>query len=227
MAKQILAFCAVIMAFAAMPTLASATNSPELTENGTQVKVGEKILATSVEKMIMTNPSSGATFIECDTVLMTGLVTKNDGSNVELTIEMEETHNTGSGGCSGALGTIVFTPSTTSNPSTNGLPWCIRSTSTMITDEFQMRGNACNGLARPIRRILHTGFGECVYQRTAAVLGTFVTGIGKTTLSISTANAGSEFAKLSGNFQCPEKARFGMTFTLESDAFPFARLDII
>jgi len=227
MAKKILVFVAAIMALAVVPAAASATNSPELTENGTPVKVGEKISATSVGKTIMTNASSGATVVECDTALMTGPVTKNDGSNVEGTIEKAEFHNTGGGGCSGALGTVTVTPSTTSNPATNGLPWCIRSTSTMVTDEFQVRGNSCSGLSRPIRFILHTAFGECVYQRTAAIVGTFITGIGKTTLSISTANAGSEFEKLSGGFQCPEKARLGMTFTLETDVSPFTRIDII
>jgi hypothetical protein len=228
MAKKILALCAALMAFAVVPAVASATNSPELRDPLGPVLANSTILATSNAKAVMTDASNGSVILECETALMTGKVTKNDGSNIEGDIEKAEFHNAGGAGCTGAFGAAVpVTPSTTSNPGTNGLPWCIRSTSTMVTDEFQVRGNSCNNLARPIRFILHAPFGnECIYQRTAAIIGTFTTGTGKTVLSI-TAGAGSEFERLSGAFPCPAKARLAMSFTLETDVSPFERVDIL
>jgi hypothetical protein len=219
MAKKILAFCAALLAFAAMPAVAAATNSPELTENGTKVEVGKSIQATSVGETLLTD-SSGNVVLRCDTATMSGSVTKNDGSNVEGNITAANFHNTGGGGCSGSLGSTVVV---TTNPATNGLNWCIRSTSTMATHEFQVRGNSCSGLARPIRFILHAPFGnECVYQRTAAIPGTYTTGIGKTVLSIS----GVEFERLSGGFPCPAVGKLDMSFTLETGGTN-TRVDII
>jgi hypothetical protein len=225
MAKKILVFVAAIMALAVVPAAASATNSPEAVESGgTKVLVGSKILATNTETTKMTD-INGNTVLSCENAWMTGEVTKNDGSNVEGTITAAEFKNKETTTCSGTLGSAVqVTPHPGSNPSTNGLPWCIRSTSTMATHEFQVRGNSCSGLARPIRFILHAPFGnECVYQRTAAIPGTYTTGIGSTTLAISKV----EFERLSGAFPCPDKAFLDMKFTLETDVSPFARVDII
>jgi hypothetical protein len=225
MAKKILVFVAAIMALAVVPAAASATNSPEAVESGgTKVPVGSKILATNTETVKLTDVN-GNTVLSCGKAWLTGEVTKNDGSNVEGTISGAEFHNVESTTCSGIIGSDVqVTPHPGSNPSTNGLPWCIRSTSTMATHEFQVRGNSCSGLTRPIRFVLHAPFAnECVYQRTAAIPGTFTTGIGSTTLAISKV----EFERLSGSSPCPDKGFLDMRFTLHTDVSPYARIDLI
>ncbi|HEX6781013.1 MAG TPA: hypothetical protein VF125_03175 [Solirubrobacterales bacterium] len=221
MAKKILVLVAAIMAFGVVPAVASATNSPELVETGGKtVEVGKKILATNVGNTLMTDGSTN-TLLSCQTATMTGTVTKNDGSNVEGNIADATFKNHETSTCSGILGATTVT----STPATNGVPWCIRSTSTMATDEFQVRGNECSKAQRPIRFILDLPFGVvCTYQRTNAITGTFTTGEGKTVMSISHV----EFPLLeSVGFGCPSAGYLDMSFTLETDESPFARVDII
>src|SRR4051794_30503278 len=109
MAKKILAICAALMAFAAMPAIASATNSPELVENGTRVEVGKFIQATNSGNTLMTD-ASGNTILSCEVATMTGSVTKNDGSNIEGNITAATFKNTGSENCSGSIGSTKVTP---------------------------------------------------------------------------------------------------------------------
>jgi hypothetical protein len=218
MAKKILVFVAAIMALAVVPAAASATNSPELTENGTKVEPGKLIQATNVGNTLMTDANTN-TLLSCEVATMTGSVTKNDGSNVEGNITDATFKNSASENCSGSIGSTKVTPTA----ATNGFPWCIRSTSTMATDEFQVRGNSCANLARPIRFVLDLPFGiVCTYQRTAAIPGTFTTGVGKTEMSISHV----EFPLLEGGFGCPSAGYLDMKFTLETDGTN-TRLDLI
>lgn len=216
MAKKILVFVAAIMALAVVPAAASATNSPELVETtagGTvdRLATGSLIQGTNTAPTKMTN-ASGEVLLECETATMTGSVTKNDGSNVEGNITANSFINDVSGpDCSGILGPTLVT----ANPATNGLNWCLRSTSTMATDEFQVRGNSCASLARPIRFVLDVTFtGQtCIYQRTSAIPGTFTTGH-ESVLSIS----GVEFPLAEGSsFGCPSKGFLDMSFLLETD----------
>jgi hypothetical protein len=219
MAKKILALCAALMAFAVVPAVASATNSPELRDSSGAVAVNSTILATNSGNTVMTD-INGNTLLSCQTATLTGTVIKNDGSNIEgnITSALFKNHETST--CSGSIGATTVTP----NPGTNGLPWCIRSTSAMVTDEFQLRGNECAKASRAIRFVLDLPFGiVCTYQRSAAVVGSFTTGEGKTVLSISK----QEFPLLEGGFGCPSAGYLDMTFTLETDASPFARIDIV
>jgi hypothetical protein len=218
MAKKILVLCAAIMAFAVVPSVASATNSPELVETGGS-KVSGLIEATNIGKTVMTGPET-STLLTCDIATLTGEVSKNDGSNVEGTISAGTFKNSAASTCSGTLGNTLVTPSPVSG---NGLPWCIRSTSGMLTHEFQLRGNKCSEAARPIRFGLHVPVvGLCEYQKTSPVIGKFSTGIGATTLSISH----QEFPKLatSSSF-CPSVGFLDMTFMLETDGTS-TRVDI-
>jgi hypothetical protein len=222
MAKKILALCAAIMAFAVVPSVASAANSPELVESGGgTVAVGSLIEGTNIGNTLMTD-ISGNTLLSCDIATLTGKVSKNDGSNVEGDISTASFKNLSASTCSGSIGATLVTPSHSSNPSTNGLPWCIRSTTAMATDEFQVRGNKCSEAARPIRFILHVPLiGECTYQRTSPVVGSFSTGIGSTTLTISKV----EFPKIAGSSLCPSAGFLDMTFMLETDGTS-TRIDI-
>jgi hypothetical protein len=214
MGKKLITACMALAAFAAfavMPAGASATNDPDLTfPTGTLMPIEEKIEGTNIGKTIMTN-AAHEPVVECDTATMTGKLVKNDGSNVEGTIEKAEFKNHTASTCtSSSLGNVTVN----ANPATNGLHWCLRSTSTMATDEFQVRGGGCNQLARPIRFILQGAFGvTCTYQRTAALSGTYKTHPEDAILSITTV----EFPLLEGGFLCPSAGFLDMTFTLEKD----------
>jgi hypothetical protein len=218
---------AAFAAFAVMPAVASATNSPELLESGTRVATGTRILGTSEGTIYLrSGPDVTSSILtSCETSHMTGTLTKNDGSNIEGTIEnaafegYDAEHREGE--CESAFGKLTVT-----NGVGNGLPWCLRSTSTMATDEFQLRGNSCANAARGITFVLDsTTIGECKYERTTLtgpVKGTFITG-GTATASI----AGQEFKKEAGSFLCPEKGYLFMSFIIEKDVSPFPVLTII
>jgi hypothetical protein len=202
---------AAFAAFAVAPSIASATNSPEITHpTGTRLATGTKIEATNIGTTIMTDASTN-TLVECSTATMTGTLTKNDGSNVEGNITSASFSGTGSGGtCTGSFGNITVTP----NPATNGMPWCLRSTSTMATDEFQLRGNECSKAVRAIRFVLDAPFGAtCTYQRGSAVVGTLTTHPEDAVLHVSHV----EFPLLEGSFICPGAGYLDMSFTLETD----------
>jgi hypothetical protein len=209
MAKKILVFVAAIMALAVVPAAASATNSPELVHQGALVKAGTLIQATNIGATTMKN-AAGENLVSCEKAALTGNVTKNEGGNVEGDITAASFENIGAVDCSGILGATRVTPTAT----TNGLPWCLRSTTTMLTDEFQVRGNSCNNLARPIRFVLHpTLLGTtCTYQRTAAIPGTFTTSSTTSELSISNV----EFTLLEGGFGCPATGFLNMKFEMET-----------
>jgi hypothetical protein len=207
MAKKILAFCAAIMAFAAMPAVASASNSPQLVDPN-PLAIGATIEATNVGNTVMTD-ASGNTLLSCEVVTMKGTVTKNDGSNVEGNISVANFKNSTTSTCSGSIGATTVT----TNPATNGLPWCIRSTSTMTTHAFEVRGNECAKASRAIRFVLDLPFSiTCTYQRSAAIPGTYTTG-STTTLSISKV----EFPLLEGGFGCPSAGYLDMKFELETE----------
>lgn len=230
MRNKLIAACMALAAFAAfavMPAGASATNSPQLMEGATPVATGTKILGTSEGTLYMRSGSepTSSVLTSCETARMTGTLNKNDGANIEGTIETaafegyDAEHHEGE--CEGTFGRITVTTNVG-----NGIPWCLRSTSTMATDEFQLRGNSCANAARGITFVLDsTTVGECKYERTTLtgpVKGTFTTGGTAATASIS----GQEFKKEAGSFLCPEKGYLFMSFTIEKDVSPFPSLTI-
>jgi hypothetical protein len=184
----------------AVPAVAVAFNSPELQEAGVRVNTGSLIQATNSESVVMTN-ESGEQLLACSTATMTWSVVKNDGSSIEANITAADVSNGATTDCGGLLGPFRYT----SNPATNGLPWCIKSTSTVATDEFQIRGNSCAGLSGPIRFELDvTLTGQiCIYQRSSPIPGTTTTGVRSTVLSISKA----EFPLVTEGSSCGCPAR--------------------
>lgn len=229
MYKKLMLACMALAAFAAfaiVPAMASAKNTPQVVENGAPLAPNTKILATNVGITKMTT-SLGT--VECTTASMTGELTKNTTGTVEGTITEAKFGGTGaqlSGAPEPECTTAAFfggDTTITPNQATNGLPWCIRSTEAMATDEFQVRGNSCANLARPIRYAMDiTNVGTCVYQRTTAIPGTFTTSTTDSTLSISEV----EFTKFEGPFTCPSSGKLDMTFTMETDVSPFTSLGI-
>jgi hypothetical protein len=230
MRNKLIAACMALAAFAAfavMPAGALATNSPQLMEGATPVPTGTKITGTNEGTLLMrSGPEAGSSILtSCETARMTGTLTKNDGANIEGTIETaafegyDAEHHVGE--CEGTFGKITVTTNVG-----NGVPWCLRSTSTMATHEFQLRGNSCASAARGITFVLDsTTVGECKYERTTLtgpVKGTYTTGGEASKLTV----VGQEFKRESGSFLCPEKGYLFMTFTLETDVSPFTKLTI-
>jgi hypothetical protein len=216
----------VALAALALPAAASAANNPLVVENGTAVAVGKKITATNVGPTVMTTSLGN---VECSTAILTGELTKNTTGTVEGNITDAKFGGTGAlqaGAEEPECTTFaIFGGDTTitPKPATNGLPWCIRSTTAMAEHEFQVRGNSCAGLARPIRFAMDiTNIGTCVYQRTAAIPGKYTTSTTDSTLSISEV----EFTKFEGPFTCPGSGKLDMTFTMETDATPATSLGI-
>jgi hypothetical protein len=213
MRKKLILICLALMTVVVAPTTASATNDPEVTSpTGTLAPVGTQFLATNVGESTSTD-TSGNVLTRCTATTMTGALTKNDGANVEGNItSVTFTGTAPEGRCTSSFGNIAYTFS----PATNGLPWCIRSTSTMATDEVQIRGNACANAARPIRIVLHSStVGECVYERTTAIIGTYATDISGQDATISLSKQLS--TKISGSFLCPAEVLYNLTMTLEKD----------
>jgi len=214
--KLILAAMA-LASFAALmvgPASASATNTPTLTvPANTDAAIGTKILGTASDTALLN--TDGSTSLTCTTGIMTGEVTKNSGGNVEGNITSARffgdgpvNHNVEEE-CTGFVNANI----------TATTPWCLRSTTTMKTDEFQVRGGKCSEAAKSIVfHMITTGFGTCTYERTAAtgpVTGTFNTNA-NAVLTVNATSAGSGFNKTSGSIFCPSSGMLQMSFSLES-----------
>jgi hypothetical protein len=212
MTKGFFSICVVCICCGVLPATAAATNSPMLFDDETPVGVGKLLQGTNIDPVVF-QATDGSTLLSCEVGRLTGTVAKNDGSNFEWTVTSASFFNVGDEDCTGSIGTTKVT----TNPTTNGLPWCIRSTSTMATHEFQIRGNQCSGLARPIRLVLDiTAFGvTCVYSRSTPFVGTYVTG--KSMSGQSMTIGGSESPLLEGSFVCPSKILLAIKLTLETD----------
>jgi hypothetical protein len=198
MHKKILAICAALVAFAALPAMASA--SPVLQNSGVTVATGSGIKATNVTNTVMTTSLGN---IVCSTSTMAGTLVTNSGTLIEGNIESASFSGTGaSGKCTGPFGDVAVTV-----PS---LPWCIKTTKT--ADQFELRGGKCSEGSREVTFILDASFGECKYSR-ASVLGTLTTGGTQAHLTAS----GVEFAAEAGNpFGCPSNGKLDMTYKLET-----------
>jgi hypothetical protein len=207
MAKKILAICAALVAFAAVPAVASA--APELVNGaGTKVATGSAITGTNVGNTVMTTSIGN---VECTTAVMSGTLTKNSGTEIEGDIESASFKGTESGErCSGPLGaTEVTIPS---------LPWCIRATKSMEPDEMQVRGGKCSETSRALTFTLHGsifGFPVTCHYSKASVSGTYRTkAAGDAQVTITK----QKFTRETGSSgSCPESGELDMSFTLETD----------
>lgn len=236
MSKKLIATCmalAAFVAFAVAPSVASATNTPVITHpTGTVLNPTGKtcgaisnavcLKGTNIGETIMRSSATGGIVLtRCTTSVMTGELTKNNGTTVEGNVRSASFSGTGTevngvNECTGTFGNITVTTAVAS-----GLPWCMRSTSTMKTDEFQIRGGLCSEAAREIRFILDsTTAGECTYGRTAAIVGTYTTDTEPELSDAVVHIKEQEFVKKAGGIGCPSVGYLEMSFTLETDTAP-------
>ena len=171
------------------------------------------IIATNVahantpKKLTMTT-SVGT--LECEAATLTGNIHVNGPTQVTGNITTAQFENAGGAACSGPLGSVVVTPSHTSNPEHNGvksLPWCLTAGA---EDTFTVRGGLCTEAPRPLTFQLHTSIaGTCSYQK-ASVTGTYTTHPADAIATIT----GQEFTLVTGGGFCPPWGKLDMAFTL-------------
>jgi len=223
MSKKIILACVALVAFAAfaIPTAASATNSPELVEGSNPpvtVPTGTKIVATNVGNMVLFETGGSTPVLSCTTASITGTLIKNDGSNIEATIESAK--------IGGTVGTIIGEPEPectglfNAGVTTLGLHWCIRSTATMATDEFRVGSGTCpttGTISFTLQRTKATGgIEDCIYDSTEALKGIGTTGTDLVHFGRTPHNMNG-FTRTAGAFPCPASTEIEMTFTIETD----------
>jgi hypothetical protein len=205
---------ALAVVFAVLPGIASAANDPDLTyPTGTMLGTGSKIRAQNVGDIKLTTDEGTYT---CSYGETTGTLTKNNGTELEATIETGAFAGTGAEDkctTSGApIGDFRLTAS-----GTNGLPWCLRANPEMKEDEVQIRGGSCSGAAKALRLTLDVKAPSfyCLYERAAAIKGTYATHPEDTLLTTT----GVETTLVRGSiiFTCPNTLRYDSTMTVEND----------
>jgi hypothetical protein len=207
----------VALAAFALPLAASAATNPEFTQpTGTRIGFGTSILGTSLGA-IKFETNVGTILVECNTASFTGTVMQNNGTETAVTVETTTFKGTATGGaCTSSFGNI-----TVDTNLGNGTPWCLRSTSTMNADEFQIRGSSCLAEQRSITFVLtSTTAGTCKYSRSSAIAGTYRTDTSAESsdaiLSLAR-GANTEFVKEEGGILCPSSFELEGSFTLERD----------
>jgi hypothetical protein len=227
MSKKLITACLAVVAFAALalPAIASATNSPLLTEpTGSSLAIGSKITGTNVGNPVLTGADKKTVLTECTKSTLTGELTKNESGSVEGNLTFATFSGTGPAlngepECTspGAAALGNFGVDTEIG---NGVPWCLRSTAAMAEDEFQVRGGKCGEEARSITFVLtSTVIGlanPCKYNRTEPISGTFTTDTGTTQDAVLTIKD-ARFLKESGPVTCPAEGYFDASYTLETD----------
>ena len=168
------------------------------------------VRATNVAPVVKTN-AAGEILSSCSAATLAGSLETNTGTPNfvrELTIN---TAGSSISECTGFGGVIHWNL----DPTTNGLPWCLRSTATMSTDEFQIRGNDCTHESRAIRfALVITSLSlTCTYQRANGIVGIYTTHPTDAVLSISSVS----FSRFESSIFCPTELRLDMSLTLERD----------
>jgi hypothetical protein len=226
MSRKIIMACMAVVALAAFALPASASASKATLEEAgvpldpttkecTGVKGTICIRATNTDTVSTLTNASKEPLAECTNVSMTGYLLKNTHAAIEGTIAAASFNGTPgvtphTTHCKSSFGTITVT----TNPATNGLQWCLRSTETMAADEVQIRGGSCTAAARPIRFILDSSVaGECTYERSAAVVGEVTTTPNPALIHIKE----QEFPRIAGGFLCPSKGFLDLTMSLYTD----------
>ncbi len=177
MNRKILGICTALAAFAAfavVPTVASA--SPELTHPTlSRVAVNTKITAIAETHSVLGDTSANE-LVTCDATedhtWLTGTVVKNNGTQIEGTIESAKFQaDTELTKChSGLLGpTKVDIPGLTNEGGTQH--YCLKNSA---GDNWELKPANCGAAGGAFTFIL-TGSLTCYYSRTAAITGTFTT----------------------------------------------------
>jgi hypothetical protein len=182
MRKKMLSTClslVALTAFAVIPAAASATKNIVVKENGVNLPVGTKLLATT-PTLTMGGEAPSTVLYHCKGE-MTGTVVKNDTVNGSAgTITSANFFNTtGTTGSHCASNTFGATLGIT----TEGLPWCL--TSVTNADQVKLEGGDCNGVASNLKFTMHLTIfgapaGTCTYSA-ASALGNVTLETGKIT----------------------------------------------
>lgn len=216
MSKKLITACMALVAFAAfiLPATASAANSPHLTSNGVLVPKGTSLYGTATDTLFTT--TGGSTQVTCLHAKMTGTVVKNESTIVEGEVPKGNALFWGDGAvsshngleeCTGSFGNAFVTVVTA---------LCVRSDTTMAADEVQVNGGACGTGGKAKFIIGSTTAGECEYEATGAVKGTYTTNSTPVTMTTEDNSTGSGSKLIRGGFLCPTSGALAMTFSLET-----------
>lgn len=198
----------LVTAFVLLPTAAFAENSPELTyPTGTRLATESKVRSVNVGNVNFTS-SAGTT--ACTSLSLTGTLNKNNGSELEASLESGSL--TGAGVDKRCIGPSQYW----TGP---GAPWCLRSTPELTEDEFQIRGGSCSKSAEAIKLSFTKPvvLTECAYEKTTPIIGTFKTDPTEDALFTSKE---VEYTRVSGVETCPITTKLDTTLTFEkAEAF--------
>jgi hypothetical protein len=256
MSKKLITACIALIAFAvfALPAAASAENKPVLTHpTGTAMPtrettckvVGEAgcLVGTNIGTVKLKNAEGTTTLIECNTVKLTGSLTKSKEGAIEGDISTATFFGGGAtfNGMEECKGVSIFPNLTVTTNGTDpvgthtegiedvegGTPYCVKTTSAMVTGEFQLRGGTCTEAARKITFIFDTTpfFAgepnrECKYERPATepIKGTFVTEPEDAIISVLPGPNTKFKGEAGNNILCPASGTLEMKFTIETDS---------
>jgi hypothetical protein len=216
--KLIIFFMALVASTAfGLPSTASATNDPQLTEGGVKVASGAAFVGTTIGETIVTN-ANAAVLARCTTGVMSGTVLTNAGSPGPIEAEISSVALQGSGSIHAHNGLPECTTSFGNAYLTVSTPLCIRSTPAMATDEFQLSGGKCSAPGKVEFTVGSTTAGACTYESwIGAFKGSYTTGGAEAKMTIAASQEQSGSALVSGSFLCPgSTVRMGITFNLET-----------
>jgi hypothetical protein len=215
MTKKLIMACMAMAALAAfaLPASASATNEPDLTEGAVRVGVGNLVVGTS--NSVEFQDTTTNALVSCTKGTLTGEVLVNAGGSLEIEILHSTFEGTGPKHADNSLPECTGVGNAAITVTNMNL--CLRSTKGQVTDEFIVGANGCKNMALPRFVILSTPAGECEYETTKLVSGTFTTGGTVSTLTVSNTQAGSGAKRVRGGFLCPSSGMLKMSFELEKE----------
>jgi hypothetical protein len=199
-----------------MPSAVLAANSPEVTyPTGTRLATGSKVRAHNVGEVKLTTDEGT---YSCSYGETTGTLKKNNGTEVEVTVETGAFAGTGAEDKCTTTSAPISEFTLTPNSETNGLPWCLSSTPLMKEDEAQIRGGSCSVEKQPLRLTLGVKAPAtyCIYERGSAspIKGTYSTHPEDALLTTNEV----EFSLVRGTVTCPATMKSDSTMTLENDS---------
>jgi hypothetical protein len=251
MSMKFIPACSGLMALAALILSASTAASPVITHpTGSAMatratacaKEGETgcFKGTNVGETVFKDSELKSTLATCSSTVMTGTLTKNNGSQIEADIQTLTLSGTGAAynSMNECTSTRLGNPTMTTNGTheavkidegtvASGTPYCLKATNLMAADEFQIRGGTCTEAARKITIIFDTTVAgsaiECKYERAFPIVGTFQTDAesGKDAVFSVAPGAASEFIHEANNsILCQPAVTLQMSLTLETDSSP-------
>jgi hypothetical protein len=222
MQRKILAICGALVALGVLaiaPAGASAATTIQDTSGGATVSLAQGAKITAYSTKVSKLTGSGLT-VECNENILTGSIHKNDGNEVQATIEdawFQSNLNSSGTKCKSSVGEATITIPGLTNGSEKNRHWCIRTVPN--TNEWELWGNNCTtevGTGE-LTFIVDTPLGECKFKRTLPVVGTFSTPTNHTASELVMTGT-PIFTLEAGNFFCPKEGSLEeMKFDLFTD----------